>query len=555
MLRELRVRNFAIIDELALEFRPGLNVLTGETGAGKSIVIGALGTALGQRAYTEMIKTGSKEATVEAYFAVPRHPVLDNLGIASEDGIIIRRNISSTGKTRAYVNDTMVNVQSLAELGRTLVDIHGQHEHQSLLSTDHQLRLLDYYGRLDGERASVEAAFHEVQNLQRRIDSLHQSERERAQRLDLLRFQINEIASSNLEEAEDTRLEEERSVLANLHRLNELLEESYGLLYSTEGACLEKLSQALSRLREMASMDRSVAEPLSVLESALPLVEDVSHSLRGYKDTYSAEPGRLAYVEDRLELIKTLKRKYGDTVGEILKYGKEAEEEVRSLEKSGEISEALEGELREKTTAIENAASGLSEKRKKAARELEAATKAVLKGLALEKADFSIEMRKVQVSPSGSDSVEFFFSANKGEALKPLGKVASGGELSRIMLAIKSALRDADDKPVLIFDEVDAGIGGKTAHNVARRLKELSRGRQVLCITHLPQIAALADSHLLIEKGSKRDSVYVMVREVSGEERQREIARMLSGKVTETSLRHAREIMEGDEEGQKTLKR
>jgi DNA repair protein RecN (Recombination protein N) len=555
MLRELRVRNFAIIDELALEFRPGLNVLTGETGAGKSIVIGALGTALGQRAYTEMIKTGSREATVEAYFAVPRHPVLDNLGIASEDGIIIRRNISSTGKTKAYINDTMVNVQSLAELGRTLVDIHGQHEHQSLLSTDHQLRLLDHYGRLDGERALVEAAFHEVQGLQRRIDSLRQSERERAQRLDLLRFQINEIASSNLEEAEDVRLEEERSVLANLHRLNELLEESYGLLYSTEGSCLEKLSQVLSRLREMASMDRSVAETLSVLESALPLVEDVSHSLRGYRDTYSAEPGRLAYVEDRLELIKTLKRKYGDTVGEILKYGKEAEEEVCSLEKSGEISEALEGELREKTTALENAAARLSEKRKKAAGELEAATKAVLKGLALEKADFSIEMRKVQVSPSGSDSVEFFFSANKGEALKPLGKVASGGELSRIMLAIKSALRDADDKPVLIFDEVDAGIGGKTAHNVARRLKELSRGRQVLCITHLPQIAALADSHLLIEKGSKRDSVYVMVREVSGDERQREIARMLSGKVTETSLRHAREIMEGDEEGQKTLKR
>lgn len=552
MLKELRVRNFAIIDELTLEFSPGLNVLTGETGAGKSIVIGALGTALGQRAYTEMIKTGRTEATVEAYFSVPRHEVLEALGIASGDGIIIRRNISSSGKTRAYINDTMVNVQTLAELGRALVDIHGQHEHQSLLSTDHQLRLLDHFGRLDGERAAVEAAFHEVQAIEGRIAGLRQSERERAQRLDLLRYQIEEIASSSLEEGEDARLEEERSVLANLQRLNELLEESCGLLYSGEGSCLEKLDQALSSLREMSSMDRSVAEPLSVLESALPLVQDVSHSLKGYKDTYSADPGRLDYVQERIEMIKALKRKYGDTIGEVIRYKEEAEGEVRTLEMSEEVSEALDGELRGKREALEALAAGLSEKREGAARVLEAATKSVLKGLALEKADFRIDIRKVPVNPSGADSLEFFFSANRGEALKPLGKVASGGELSRIMLAIKSALRDADDKPVLIFDEVDAGIGGRTAHNVARRLKELSRGRQVLCITHLPQIASLADSHMLIEKGSKRDSVYVTVREVSGQERQREIARMLSGKVTETSLRHAREIMEGVAEGQKT---
>jgi DNA repair protein RecN (Recombination protein N) len=552
MLKELRVRNFAIIDDLTLEFSPGFNVLTGETGAGKSIVIGALGIALGQRAYTEMIKTGRTEASVEAYFAVRDLPALEALGIASGDGIIIRRNLSSSGKTRAYINDTMVSVQSLAELGRALVDIHGQHEHQSLLSTDHQLRLLDHYGRLDGERAAVEAAFHEVQAIEERIAGLRHSERERAQRLDLLRYQIEEIASSGLEEEEDVRLEAERSVLANLQRLNELLEESCGLLWGGEGSCLEKLTEALARLREMSSMDRSVAEPLSVLESALPLVQDVSHSLRGYRDTYSADPGRLDYVQERLELIKALKRKYGDTIGEVLKFKEEAEGEVRTLEMSEEVSGALDAELRGKREGLEALAAGLSVKRQGAAKDLEAATKSVLKGLALEKADFRIDMRKVPVNPSGMDSLEFFFSANRGEALKPLGKVASGGELSRIMLAIKSALRDADDKPVLIFDEVDAGIGGRTAHNVARRLKELSRGRQVLCITHLPQIASLADSHLLIEKGSKRDSVYVTVREVSGQERQREIARMLSGKVTETSLRHAREIMEGVWEGQKT---
>jgi DNA repair protein RecN (Recombination protein N) len=543
MLRELRIKNFAIIDELTVNFEPGLNVLTGETGAGKSIIIGALGIALGQRAYTEMIKTGSTEASVEAYFDIPNHPVLENMGIDSSNGIIIRRNISLAGKTKAYINDTMVNVQSLSELGKTLVDVHGQHEHQSLLSTENQMRLLDYFGKLEKDREAVSALFDEVQTLKKQIEDLKHSVRERAQRLDLLRFQINEIDAASVTEGEDTRLEEERAILSNLHRLNELIETSYALLYSSEGSCLEKLSAVLANLKEMSSIDKSVSEPLELLESAMPLIEDASLSLRGYKDKYDIDPERLSQVEDRLELIKNLKRKYGDTISAILKYREDAEKEVQSIEMSDESLETLENELREKEAQLNKSASELSEKRKKLSKNIESSIKAALRKLALEKSEFKIDIRPAPVSSTGIDTVEFLFSANTGEALKPLGKVASGGELSRIMLAIKSTLRDADDIPVVIFDEVDAGIGGKTAQNVAAKLKEISKNRQVLCITHLPQIASLADKHFLIEKADKKGRVCVMVKELEGKDRQEEIARMLSGKVTETSLKHAQEIL------------
>jgi DNA repair protein RecN (Recombination protein N) len=545
MLRELRVRNFAIIDELTLGFAPGLNVLTGETGAGKSIIIGALGIALGQRAYTEMIKTGAGEASVEASFEADGHPLLERLGIPAEDGIIIRRQISAAGKTRAYINDTAVSVQGLAELGRTLVDIHGQHEHQSLLSPENQLRLLDHFGGLEGQRVKVAGLFEEAQELERRLADLGRSARERAQRLDLLRFQVAEIEAAAPEEGEDRRLSGERAILANLHRLNELLEESYSLLYGSEGSGLEKLSTAVSRLREMASIDEKVAEPLSVLESALPLVEDASFTLRSFKDTYEMDPGRLDVAEERLERLRDLMRKYGDSIGEVIEYGNRARQEAADLENSEEISEGLKEELAQKRAALQEAAAELSMGRAGAAGALAGAVKKILGDLALEKADFEVRMKAVAVASSGADSVEFLFSANRGEALKPLSKVASGGELSRVMLAVKSVLRDSDDIPVLIFDEVDAGIGGKTAHNVARKLKEISGGRQVLCITHLPQIASAADAHLLIEKAFEKGGTRVTVREVSGRQRQLEIARMLGGKVTETSLRHAREIIEG----------
>jgi DNA repair protein RecN (Recombination protein N) len=543
MLRELRINNFAIIEDLSLDLGPGLNVLTGETGAGKSILVGALGLALGDRAQTEMIRTGSNEASVEAYFDITGHPVLKEMGIDSSEGIIIRRGVARAGKSRAYINNTMMTLQDLGRLGRTLVDLHGQHEHQSLLKAENQMRLLDRFGGLDADREHVAALYEEVRGLHLRLEGLKRGARDRGQRLDLLRYQINEIDEAAITESEDRELMKERSILANLSRLNELLESSYGLIYDSEGSALEKLSSARAWLDEMARVDTDMSAVLEVLDQALPLLEEVSISLRDFRDKYQMDPKKLAEVEERLRLIEGLKRKYGDTLWAVLRYREESVEEASGLENSYETLGTLEEDLKEGQESLLKACAGLSGKRKDTSRRLEASIKGALKELALEKSGFRIDITESVASSSGTDSVEFLFSANSGEALKPLNKVASGGELSRIMLAAKSVLRLTDGIPVLIFDEVDAGIGGKTAHNVARRLKALSRDTQVLCISHLPQIASEADRHILIDKTTREDRVHVGVRRLTGREREEEVARMLGGRITETSLKHAKEII------------
>jgi DNA repair protein RecN (Recombination protein N) len=544
MLKELRVKNYAIIEELSVEFEPGLNVLTGETGAGKSIIIGALGIALGQRAYTEMIKTGADEAVVEAFFDIERHPYLKEMGIDGSGGIIIRRVVSKSSKTKAYINDTMVNLQSLNSLGKMLVDIHGQNEHQSLLSPENQLRLLDHFGGLDALRAEVAESFNNVEDLRRKIEAVKAGARAAEQKLDLLKFQVNEIEAASLADSEDLRLAEERTILANLSRLTELTENAYGEIYGAEGSALERLSKAVSALKDISSIDKSVEDVVQVLEQALAIAEDASHSLRAYKDRYDADPARLEAVEDRLELIKKLKKKYGETIADILAHLEKAKDELATIETASESIEELEEDMRRKAKEFEKFAGELSKKRRKVSGGLESSILGVLKDLALEKSDFRVDIRTVPASSTGIDEVEFIFSANKGEDLKPLVKVASGGELSRIMLAIKSVLRGADDIPVLVFDEVDAGIGGKTAQNVAQKLKETSKDHQVLLITHLPQIASVADMHAHIHKDSAGNGVLVTLRKLSGKNRQEEIARMLSGRITQSSLKHARELIE-----------
>ena len=553
MLRELRIKNLAIIDDLTIRFGTGLNVLTGETGAGKSIIIDALGLALGERAQTEMIKTGKNEASVEAFFEVSDRPhgiesqrLLEQMGIMCEDGIILRRNIyiSSAGKSRAYINDSIVNIQSLCDIGRALVDIHGQHEHQSLLSTDNQRTLLDFYGKLQDKRAEVEAMFYEVQSLKKELSELKANVKERAHRIDLLSFQINEIDSASLKTGEKEALEKERVILLNLNKLSELTETAYAMLYESEGACVENLSSVISKLKEMSSIDPSIDETLSLLESAMPLLEDASVSLRRYKEKYDLDPRRLESIEERLENIKRLEKKYGEGVDAILRYRDEAEKELLSLGQTDEKTDTIENQLREKEKKLLDAAVDLSEKRKKTAEEISRAVEKILKELAFEKVEFRVDIKASPLSSSGMDAVEFLFSANPGELPKPLTRVASGGELSRIMLALKNILADVDRIPVLIFDEIDAGIGGRTAESVGMKLKKLAKTHQVICITHLPQIASTADFHLMTEKFQKKDGVSVKIKELSPEERKSEIARMLSGKVTDVSLKHARELLE-----------
>lgn len=551
MLKELKIRNLAIIEDLTVRFAKGLNVLTGETGAGKSIVVDALGLSLGGRAQADLVKSGEAEATVQAYFDLDDFTDLRDLGIDATDGLLLRRVVSSGGKSRAYINDTMVTLQTLSAVGKSLVDILSQHEHQSLLTQETQRTLLDSYGKLLSEKEAVGTLYHEVQTLKARYAQLRDKGQERAHRIDLLRFQMQEIESASLKSGEKEAIEDERKILANLSKLTELTEAAYAALYESEGSCSERLSKVVSLLREMSAIDNGIAEPLQLIESAMPLIEDASLALGRYRDRFDFEPGRLEHIEDRLDLIKKLEKKYGAGIDAILTYRDKAREELRELESADEDLSAVEAGLKVKEGVLLQAASDLSEKRKKTARKIEKLISETLQELAFGKAEFRVEMKKeiddegtCRTGPNGMDKIEFLFSANPGEPMKPLAKIISGGELSRVMLALKSILAEVDDIPVLIFDEVDAGIGGKTAESVAKKLTLISGGRQLLCITHLPQIASRGDFHLKIEKKEKNDKVHVEVKELSGKERQDEIARMLSGTITDISRRHAVELLE-----------
>ncbi|BCB97169.1 DNA repair protein RecN [Dissulfurispira thermophila] len=552
MLRELRIKNFTIIDELKINFETGLNVLTGETGAGKSIIVDAIGLILGGRASPDMIKTGSKEAIIEAYFDNQKHPFLEDIGVDSDDGIMIRRNISAQGKGRVYINDISVSLQTLAVIGESLVDIYGQHEHQGLLKKDNHLIFLDSFGGLTEKVVSLQTLYNEVISLRDKVNELKKRISERSQRIEFLRFQMNEIDSANLKNGEREAIEEEMKILLNLNKLKESSETAYSLLYDSEGSCLEQLSNAASKIRDMLNFDSDAKELFDIIDSTIPQIEDAVLLLRKFKDKYNIDPQRLIELDERLELIKRLEKKYGEGVDEILKYRDKAEEELKDLMHADEQQEAFEAELNAKDNELKVMAEELSRKRGVNAKRMEEMIISELHELGFQKAVFKINIKKKDfVTANGIDDVEFLFSANIGELVKPLIKVASGGELSRIMLAlkcieIKEAMGNrpkAKGQRTLIFDEVDAGIGGITAHHVGKRLKTISNDYQVLCITHLPQIAAMADNHLKVEKIMGKDSVKVAIESLSDGKRQDEIARMLSGKVTDVSLKHAKELL------------
>lgn len=555
MLKELKIKNLAIIDDLTVNFEKGLNVLTGETGAGKSIIVDALGLALGDRAQTDFVKAGEKEAAVQAYFELDQSftlsESLSDAGIDYSEGIMLRRVVSAGGKSRAYVNDTMVTLQTMAEMGRTLVDIHSQHEHQSLLTTEKQRGLLDSFGKLQSDVQLVASLYSMVARLKDEHAGLAEKIRERSQRTDLLRFQIHEINGASLKADEKGTLEEEKKILSNLNKLNELTETAYALLYDSEGSCSERLSAAISRLREMSSIDSGIDDTLKMIESSLSIIDDASFVLRGYRDRYDFEPGRLEFVEERIELIRKLEKKYGAGIEAILSYRNTAEEELKALESTDERLAGIEKELEKNQEELLRAAESLSGKRKKTASKIEALMTGELDELSFGKAGFRIDVRqekddngRYRIGMNGMDRIEFLFSANPGEPLKPLAKIASGGELSRVMLALKSILADVDNVPVLIFDEVDAGIGGRTAESVGMKLEKISKSHQLLCITHLPQIASCGNHHLKIEKKEINGRVHVEVEALDGPGRRDEIARMLGGRITDLSRKHAGELLQ-----------
>ncbi|HMK61245.1 MAG TPA: DNA repair protein RecN [Dissulfurispiraceae bacterium] len=565
MLRELRIKDFTIIDDLTVVFLPGLNVLTGETGAGKSIIVDALGVLLGEKASQDLIRTGAPESRIEASFDAADLMVLKDLDIDSSDGIILRR-ILGRGKGRSYINDTPVSIQAIAAVGSELVDIHGQHEHQSLLKKESHLSFVDTFGGLAEDAAALQAFYKDIVDIRDRVHQIKEKARERQQRSEFLKFQIGEIEAASLKENEKSRLEEEKTILANASRLKESAEAVYDLLYGAEGSVIERISRAEDLLKEMSRIDNRTEESAAIVKSALSLIEDASHSVRKIKETYDIDPARLTEVDDRIETIRKLERKYGDGTEGILSYLAGAHEELRGLDQSEEERDAAEHDLAEKESRLSSMAEQLSGKRAVAAKQMARLIIQELRELGFQKADFRIDLkRKASIGASGIDDAEFLFSANPGELPRPLVKVASGGELSRIMLGLKCleiGRHDSLKKPksskvtvqalkTLIFDEVDAGIGGATAQHVGNRLHALSANYQILCITHLPQIAARAVNHILVDKQLSDKEVKVTIDVLSDEARREELARMLSGRVTDRSLKHAEEMLEIDNEGER----
>lgn len=549
MLRELVIKDFAIIDRLELSFGPGLSVLTGETGAGKSILVDAISALLGGKAGPEFLRDGA-DAAVEGAFEVSSLPELRSVlaGLGMDDGpeLILRRVISS-GRSRAFVNGSLVNISTLQEIGNHLVDIHGQHEHQSLLKVDSHLSLLDSFCAADGLVRSCRESYTEAASVRRRLEEMKSRERERAQRVDLLTFQTGEIDAASLVPGEEDGLSAERQRLMHADRLKALVAAALETLTELEPSALSQIGGACKSAREIASLVPSQDECLKLLESAEVSVREACLALRDFGGSLEADPDRLAEIEERFDTLSKLKKKYGENLDAVLEYRDKAELELRELEQAGEEMEGLSAKASGADARFAEIASELSPLREKGAREFSKKVVAELAGLGMEKARFEARLEtQAQPGPRGYEKAEFLFSANPGEPLKPLTKIASGGELSRVMLALKVILSRADSVPTLIFDEVDSGVGGVTANALGRKLREAADGRQVMCITHLPQVASVAEGHYVVEKSVSGGRTRVSVRKLAREERVGEVARMLGGASAAASA-HAEEMVKQGE--------
>ncbi|UCH81883.1 MAG: DNA repair protein RecN [Nitrospiraceae bacterium] len=559
MLHELHITNFSIIDDATVEFGKGFNVITGETGAGKSIIINALSLSLGERAASEHVRSGEKEARIESYFEINTKKMsthvrdaIRDAGVTIDDGLIFKRVILSQGKNRAYINSSMANVQTLSDISRNIIDIHGQYEHQSLLSNDNQLDLLDMFSGLIKDRDEVGRLYESLSSLKSRVRSIEEKDRERVQRMDILKHQINEIESAGLRQDEEEELMEEEKVLGSAGHLAELANQSHELLYASDNATLPSISTIIEHLRKISEIDSRAKDALKSAADALPLLEETSYFLRDYKDSIDFNPDRLEQVQQRLELIKALKRKYGSSIREILDYRDTSLIELEELKHSEEILDSLKSELDDVRKTFTDKARTLSRKRNAAAKKVESAVVNQLAELSMPDTQFSILLTQQsgndtldgwEANQTGIDNIEFLISPNVGEDLKPMAKIVSGGELSRIMLALKGIMAKGDNIPVLVFDEIDAGIGGKTAETVGKKLKALSKNHQVICITHLPQIASYADRHMKIEKEVTNKRTVVSIKQLERNDRTAEIARMLSGEISDLSLSHAKELL------------
>ncbi|HWN01863.1 MAG TPA: DNA repair protein RecN [Candidatus Dormibacteraeota bacterium] len=563
MLRELSIRNLAVVEEAVVPFAPGLNVLTGETGAGKSIVVDALLLITGARAQLDWIRTGADTALVEAVFEIdPAGPVaalLDEAGHHPGDGqLVIKRELARSGRHRAFVNDGAATVGLLERLGELLVELHGQHEHQRLMEPARQLLLLDRFAEALDRRERVGALVRTWEEARAALDRLRSEMREGARQEDLYRFQLAEIDDVRLKDGEEEELRAERSRLQHAERIAAGLQETVDLLYEEPQSATTRLSRAATLLRDLSRYEPDAAASIEAIEGAQAYLEDVVGRARALRDRAVFDPERLEQIDARLDAIVKLKRKYGDSVAAILAHRQEVATALDRITRHDAIAEEMERGVAAAAAAAGAEAAALSQARTRGAERLERLIQKEIRGLGMEHGRFRVALRREpaaagelaagpdgwRVGARGAESAELLLSANPGEDLRPLTKVVSGGELSRVMLAAKTVLAAADDVPVLVFDEVDAGIGGRVADVVGQKLAASATGRQVLCVTHLAPIAAYAGQHLLVEKRVARGATRTTVTLLPAAARVDELARMLGGeRVTEASRRHARELL------------
>ena len=551
MLRELHVKNIAVIEDITISFGDGFHALTGETGAGKSILIDSINMALGGRTAKDLIRTGTDAATVDMVFELSPEVerALNELGLESEDGLLyISRQITTDGKNRCRLNGHMVPLSILKEAAELLLNIHGQHDNQSILSPQSHIHFVDDYGNYPELLEEYRLQYEKVQELKQKLESLIVDENEKMRRIELLSYQINEIESAKLRPGEESELEEERSYLSHVEQIIENSGKAYECLYGDErNTAYDSVATAMHFLEEIHTYDQRLNDYFQTLTSVLADLEDVTHELKAYQNSVDYEENALDAIEERLQTLFQLKRKYGGNEEQILAQLEKIKAELAEIEDSDALRESLEASLQQETERLSIIAGELSKRRCDAAICLQTEIMQELSDLDMQKMRFSVAVDPIQgqFTPLGSDKVEFLISSNPGEARKPLAKIASGGEMSRIMLAMKSVLANSDIVETLIFDEIDTGVSGRAAQKIAEKICMLAKNRQILCITHLAQIASMADTHFLIEKNSDDTQTKTTVTPLIESRRKEELARIIGGvMVTDLTLQAAQEMLD-----------
>lgn len=550
MIRRIYIRDYALIDELELDLGSGMNLITGETGAGKSIIVDAIGAALGERADREAVRSGCERALVEAEIVVSGSSkalkALEDAGISPEDGVVVvTRELHSSDRSQCRINGRPVTASILKSVTDFLVDTHGQHEHQYLLNSDRHLDVLDEWCGPEAfsMRREIGEGFSELCRLRRELEQLKSDARERAHMIDLYKFQVKEIEEARLRPGEEEELDADRLRLANAEKLQSNVSEGLRLL-ADDGKAVDSLGDSFNALQGLDRFDGNLTPLVESVQTAFYQAQEAARELRRYRDSVEADPEKLQVVQERLELIGALKKKYGDSEDEVIAYAEETKRRLDALENSEERGGELESEICRLEGELSEKAERLSVMRKSSASEFSGSIERELNDLGMNAGVFVTDFTECELGPDGIDRVEFLISANKGEPPRPLAKVASGGEISRIMLAMKSVVSRNSDVPTLIFDEIDVGVGGRTADVIGAKLSNLSEGAQVICITHLPQIARLSGEHFRIEKELVGGRTVVRVRRLDSGERVSEIARMLGGeKHTGTAMMHAKEML------------